>query len=128
MTPNYVVKKSVVPVLNFWLILFFWLIVPLIVQICRIVIAKSYSVEFYDNKIVTKSGVFNKSETQSVLVAVNSVSLEQSFMGRIFNYGSVMVDCRGKWDVDTEGIKDPRGLKEYLESRISASGFTSVIS
>ena len=127
MHPNYIVKKSVVPVLSVWLILFFWLVIPLIVQIVRIVAAKSFSLEFYDGKIVEKSGVFNKQENQAVFVGVNSVSISQSFLGRIFGYGDVSVDCRGKWDVDTYGIKDPRGLKAYLESKITADGITTVI-
>ena len=127
MQPNYVVKKSVVPVLSVWLILFFWLVIPLIIQIVRIIAAKSFTVEFYDNKVVTKSGVFNKTEKQAVFAGVNSVSLSQSFLGQIFGYGNVKVDCRGKWDVDTYGIRDPKGLKEYLESKITADGLTTVI-
>ena len=126
--PNYVAKKSVVAQLSFWLILFCWLIVPLIIQIVRILRAVSYSVEFYDNKIVTKSGILNKREAQAVFIAANSVSIEQTLIGRIFNYGNVTVDCRGRWDVDTREIKTPKGLKEYLESRNSSEGITTVIS
>ena len=127
MQPNYVIKKSVVPVLSVWLILFFWLIVPLIIQIVRILAAKSYSVEFYDAKVVTKSGVLNKQEKQTVFAGVNSVSISQSFFGRMFDYGNVSVDCRGKWDIDTYGIRDPRGLKNFLESRITTDHMTTVI-
>lgn len=127
MKPNYIVKKSVVPVLSFWLILFFWLVIPLIVQIARIIVAKSYSIEFYDDKFVVKSGVFNKSENQSVFAGVYSVSISQSFMGGIFNYGNIKVDAPGKWDIDTRGIKNPKGLKNYLESRITAKGMTNII-
>ena len=54
MSPNYTATKSATPVLSFWLILFFWLIIPLIIQIYRIVAAKSYSIEFYDEKIIVK--------------------------------------------------------------------------
>ena len=127
MQPNYIVKKSVVPVLSVWLILFFWLVIPLIIQIVRIAAAKSFSVEFYDNKIVMKSGLLNKQEKQSVFVGVNTVSISQSFLGRIFGYGDVKVDCRGKWDVDTYGICNPKGLKAYLESKITADGITTVV-
>ena len=127
MQPNYVVKKSVVPALSVWLILFFWLIVPLVIQIVRILAAKSYSVEFYDTKVVTKSGIFNKQEKQCVFAGVNSVSLSQGLLGQMFGYGDVKVDCRGKWDVDTYGIRDPRGLKNFLESKITTDNMTTVI-
>ena len=127
MSPNYTATKSAAPVLSFWLILFFWLIIPLIIQIYRIVAAKSYSIEFYDEKIIVKSGVFNKSESQTVFSGVYSVSLSQSFMGRIFGYGDISVDCPGKWDIDTFGIKDPVALKRYLESKITSSGIQKII-
>ena len=127
MKPNYVAKKSVTAVLSFWLIAFFWLVIPLIIQIVRILSAKCYSIEFYDNKIVVKSGVLSKQENQSVFGGVYSVSISQSFFGRIFNYGSVKVDCPGKWDVGTESIKDPSALKKYLENYITSDGMTNII-
>lgn len=127
MTPNYVVKKSAVSVLSVWLILFFWLVIPLIIQIARILSAKCYEAEFYDNKIVVKSGVLNKSENQSVFAGVYSVSISRSFFGRIFGYGDVRIDCPGRWDVDTSGIKDPEGLKRYLEGYITSAGMTNII-
>ena len=127
MSPNYTATKSAAPVLSFWLILFFWLIIPLIIQIYRIVSAKSYTIEFYDEKIVVKSGVFNKSESQTVFSGVYSVSISQSFMGRIFGYGDINVDCPGKWDIDTFDIKDPVSLKRYLETKITSSGIQKII-
>ena len=127
MKPNYVAKKSVTSVLSFWLIVFFWLVIPLIIQIARILSAKCYLIEFYDNKIVVKSGVLSKQENQSVFGGVYSVSVSQSFVGRIFNYGNIQVDCPGRWDIDTKGIKDPSALKKYLENYITANGMTNII-
>ena len=127
MNPNYVAKKSVVPALNFWLILLSVLIVPLIIQIFKILDAKSYSAEFYDDKVIVKGGVFSVSERQSVFAGVYSVSVYQSLFGRMFNYGSLRIDAVGKWDVNTEGIKDPHKLKEYLETKISAQGVNPVV-
>ena len=127
MKPNYVAKKSVTSVLSFWLIVFFWLVIPLMIQIARILSAKCYLIAFYDNKIVVKSGVLNKKERQSVFGGVYSVSVSQSFVGRIFNYGSIQVDCPGRWDIDTVGIKDPSALKKYLENYITANGMTNII-
>ena len=127
MKPNYVAKKSVTAVLSFWLIVFFWLVIPLIIQIARILSAKCYSIEFYDNKIVVKSGVLSKQERQSVFGGVYSVSVSQSFLGRIFNYGDVSVDCPGRWDVGTYSIKDPAALRTYLENYITSDGMTNII-
>lgn len=127
MTPNYVAKKSIASVLSPKLLLFFWLIIPLIIQIARIISAACNSVEFYENKIVVKSGVLNKSERQSVFAGVYAVSIRQSLFGGIFNYGDISVDCPGRWDVDTYGIKNPKALKEYLEQHITTNGMTNII-
>ena len=127
MKPNYVAKKSKVAVLSIWLILFCWLIIPAIVQIVRLVKAHCYSIEFYDERIVIKSGVLNKNERQSVFAGVYSVSVHTPFLGSIFGYGDVAVDCPGRWDVDTIGIKAPQELKRYLESKITSKGMTNII-
>ena len=127
MRPNYIAKKSMASVLSFWLIVFCWLVIPLIIQIVRIISAKCYSIEFYDNKIVVKSGILNKKEKQSVFAGVYSVSVSQSFIGRIFNYGDIYIDCPGKWDVNTKNIKYPVLLKNYLETYITTDGMTKII-
>lgn len=127
MKPNYIARKSVLPSLSVWLILFFWLIVPTIIQIFRILAARAYIIEFYDDKIITRSGVLNKTETQSVFMGVYSITVSQTFAGRLVNCGDVRVDCPGKWDIDTTGIADPYALKKYLETKITAKGSTNVI-
>ena len=116
MQPNYTAHKSIIPALSFWLIIFSWLIIPLIVQIVRIIAIRAYVVEFYDERIVIKSGILNKKERQSVFNGVYMVSVEQSLVGQMFGYGNIVIDCPGHWDIDTVGIKNPRGLKAYLES------------
>ena len=127
MKPNYIAKKSAWSVVSIRCILFFWLIVPIIVQVVRIVKAKCYSIEFYDNKIICKSGVLSTNERQSVFAGVYSVSISQTLIARIFKYGNISVDCPGRWDVDTVGIKNPDSLKRYLESYISSNGMTNII-
>ena len=127
MKPNYIAKKSVVPALSFWLILFFWLVIPVIIQIVRILQASSYSIEFYDGTLVVKSGVLNKQETQSVFAGVYAVSVSQTLFGRMCNYGDLKIDCPGKWDVNTYGIKDPKALKAFLEKHITTNGMNNIV-
>ena len=127
MNPNYVAKKSTAAALNIWLILFFWLIIPTFILIFRILCAKNYSIEFYDEKVVVKSGILNKSERQTVFAGVYAVSVNQSLCGRMFNYADLWIDCPGQWDVNTEGIKNPAGLKAYLETKITTSGMHNIV-
>ncbi len=122
MKPNYVAGKSIAGECGgtvFLCFLFFWLIVPLIVGICLIVKVKKFRLEFYDTYVLTYEGLLNTSERRSLLTSVVGVRIDQSFGGHIFNYGDVHVDVVGKWDVNTSAIKDPNGLKHYLETLMS---------
>ena len=118
MKPNFVAKKSVVPVLSFWLILFFWLIIPLIIQIVRIVKAKNDIVEFYDDKVIYKSGILSKYEKKFIFGGVYSVNMSQSVFGRMFKYGDLAVDFVGDFSVPLNGVKNFYELKNYLESKM----------
>lgn len=119
MKPNYVAKKSAWQVWSFGSILLCFLIVPIIVQVFRTITVKKYRLEFYDDKIVIKSGWLNTKTRQMAFMGVTSVSVEQSLWGKLFGYGNVAVDCVGKWDVNsTTYIKNPDRLEKYLQTRI----------
>lgn len=118
MKPDYIAKKSAFLELNIILILLSFLIVPLIMQICKIVLAKRTVIEFYPDRIVTRRGFFNVRETETAFEGISSVSIQQTFWGRIFNYGTVMVDGPHRWLISSFGISKPRELVRYLETRI----------
>ncbi len=124
---QYVAKRSVIPHIKLWTVLLFWLVIPLFILIADIIIVKCDTLEFHENKIITKTGVFNKHQTQSLFAGVYSVTVYQSFLGRIFNYGDIKIDCPGKWDVDTTGIKNPHGLRRYLEKRLASTELNNII-
>ena len=115
MHPNYVARKSILPAFTFLRVILFFLIVPLIILIYNIIALKNEVIEFYDDKIIYKKGVLNKSETTVTFMGVYAVNINQSLYGRIFNYGDITVDAVGKWDINSNGIKNPKGLKAYLE-------------
>ncbi len=114
MTPNYVVRKSAWGAVTFWRVVLCWLIVPVIIMIADIIRLKCQRVEFYDNYVVIKTGVFARNENKSVFPAIETVSSRQSLWGRLFNYGDVYVDVVGRWDINLRGICNPEGLKAYL--------------
>ena len=118
MKPNYVATKSVCSVLSFWGIVSCILIIPIFVLVYRIIAIKKYRIEFYDDKIVTYSGLINTNKKQCVFMGVTSTNLNQSLFGHMFNYGNVEVDCVGEWDVDTSYIKNPAELEAYLQTKI----------
>lgn len=137
--PNYIAKKSIVATLSpfklliaFIILLFtVWLIFPIVIFaviiILKILDVKSETIEFYDDRIVRKHGILSKKETQSLFMGVYAISLSQTLFGRLFDYGDIIVDVPGKWDISTKGIKDPNGLKSYLETRIAARNTTNIV-
>ncbi len=123
MKPQYIAKKSAWAGVSIWCILFFFLVIPVIVMVLSIITVKKYSLEFYEDKIIIKSGWLNKKKKQMVFMGVTAVSVEKSLLGSIFGYGNVIIDCVGNnWDINfTEHIKDPDALESYLQTRIVAA-------
>lgn len=113
--PNYVMKKSAWSVIRPWHILLGFLVVPLIIMIIKIINVKDDKIFFYNNKVVQTSGIFSRYERTNILTQVLSVTVKQTFWGKIFNYGTVYVDVVGKWDINMSGVKDPLKAKAYLE-------------
>lgn len=115
---EFVAKKSVCSVINFWSVVSCILIIPAIILAFRIIEVKKETITFYSDKVVIKKGWLNTSEKTFVFVGVFSVDITQTLLGNIFNYGSLKVDFVGKHDINTTYIKNPRALKEYLETKI----------
>ena len=122
MKPNYVANKSAwaawSPLSVLITVLLFWTIIPIIVQVFRTISAKHYCLEFYDDKIVVKSGWLSTSTKTMTFNGVTSTSVKKSIWGSLFDYGEVEVDAVGVWDVSTSYIKYPEKLQAYLQTRI----------
>ena len=118
-TPNYVATKSAWACVSFLWIVACILIIPLIILIFRIISIKHYRIEFYDDKVIVKSGWLNTNTRQMTFAGVTAVGVNQTLWGKIFGYGNVWVDCVGKWDLSTTTyIKNPAALEEYLQTKI----------
>lgn len=115
MKPDYVLRKSIVKSLNVFLILGSILVVPLVVQIVKIINALSDKTVFYGRKIVRSKGIIHKDKRQSELTGSFKVKVIQTKIGTFFNYGDVQVEGHDKWKFTLVGVKKPYELKKYLE-------------
>lgn len=97
-------------------------LIPVIIMIVKIINIKDDTISIYDNKVVQRSGIFSKYEHTNVLTPVLSVTVTQTFWGRICNYGDIKIDVVGFWDIDMKGIKNPNQAKQYFE-KFSVNGF-----
>ena len=118
---NFIVKKSAWRALTWKRVLFIWTIIPIFIIICHIIMLKKDNIYFYEDRIIEKSGVFSKNETEMTFVGISAISIHQSLLGRIFKFGDVLVDVVGKWNIDTRGVKNPRAVKEFLSQYIVKS-------
>ena len=129
MQPEFIAKKSAWEAVSFLWILLCFLFFPLIfVVVFRIFAVKEYRLEFYAEKIIIRRGLINKRTDEMVFMGITSLSLEQGLGGQLFNYGTIKVDCVGKWDVNnTTYIKNPKELEAYLRTRIIKAQPTATI-
>lgn len=94
-------------------------IICIAVLVFSILVAKSYKIEVYSNRLVVRSGVISKKVKQSVMTPIVGVEIEQSVSGRLWNYGYVYIDKVGiGWDIDSHYIKNPEAFKNFLETLI----------
>ena len=125
---EYLIRKSAWSAVTPITILFFWLIIPLIIMVVRIIILKHDKTYFYKDRVICKDGILSKNETETSFVGISAVSVHQSFLGRLFKYGDIYVDVIGKWKVEIKGVKDPLRVKDYLkEFIVSRQEITSVM-
>ena len=127
MEPLFVAKKSKLCSFSLLRILFCWLIVPVIFIIIDILKTNVEKVEFFDKKVTERKGLISKNEKETTFKGVVSVNVQQSFWGRIFNFGDVHIDLVGKNNLYLEKIANPYDLKKFLETKIIDDSQTTMI-
>ena len=101
--------------------------IPVLVIIIHSIILGHIKFEFYDTSVVTKRGVFNKTEKSAVFMGVLEVKLRRRFFGLIFNHGDVIIKNLGKLNIDTTKISKPARLQEYLKTRFVSNTSVQVL-
>ena len=75
---------------------------------------------FDEERIFIESGVFSKKEDEVHLYRVLDLSLERSFLQRIFKMGTIKVDSSDKTMkcFELKNIKNPKEVKEQLSELV----------
>ena len=103
-------------------------IVLFIIQVIEVIRAIRHRFEFYSNRVVEKEGILRTVESQGVFIGIYTVRVIQPFWGKVFNYGHVIIDYPGYWNIKTSGLAAPHRLKRYLETKITKNGLHAIIS
>lgn len=74
-------------------------------------------------RVIRKSGVIVRDTSEIRLSKVESVSVKQGFLGRIFGYGDVIISGSGGNDAVMKGVRDPLKFRANLDAAADALRF-----
>lgn len=69
-----------------------------------------------DKRVILKRGIISRNTEELKLSAVETVSIRQGVIGRIFGFGQVRLSGRGISDVAFSIVPDPMSVKRKIES------------
>lgn len=83
-------------------ILLFWLLfIPTIKAIVKTIQFRYVELALTNKRVVGKHGVFNTKVMDSPLNKIQNVTVEQTFLGKVFNYSSVTINtAAGRYSFD----------------------------
>jgi uncharacterized membrane protein YdbT with pleckstrin-like domain len=99
----------------FW-VLGVWLVYGLFTGIKMMVIRATTEIGVTSHRFVEKRGVFSVKTSEIALPNIEGVKMNQSFWGRIFNYGTVKIEGTGVDATTTPEIADPVGFVRAIQT------------
>lgn len=69
-----------------------------------------------NKRVIFKKGIIARSTEEMKLGSIETVEIEQSILGRLFDFGTVKVSGRGISDVVFKGIDNPLMVKKTIDS------------
>ena len=78
-------------------------------------------------RVIRKSGVIMRDTAEIRLTKVESVSVKQGFLGRIFGYGDVIISGSGGNDAVMKGVKDPLAFRARVDQACDPELIVSMI-
>lgn len=67
-------------------------------------------------RVIRKSGVIMRDTSEIRLSKVESVSVKQGMLGRMFGYGDVIISGSGGNDAVMKGVKDPLAFRAMVDA------------
>lgn len=104
---GFYIVKSLIQIILVILVVFHWLY-------------HKYHIDYTQKKLYEYKGFFHTKEHMSDLKNVRDVSMEQTFFGKVFNYGNIIltISASGGYveKVILKRIQEPRLYIDYLET------------
>lgn len=75
-----------------------------------------------NKRVIAKTGLFSRKTIELNLLKIESIQVDQSVLGRIFNYGSIVVAGAGNPQAPVRGISSPMAFrKAFIDAQESAA-------
>jgi len=72
-----------------------------------------------NKRVIVKVGLMNRHTLELVLAKVETIGIDQSIIGRIFNYGTIIVTGTGGTHEPFKDIANPLGFRKQVQSQLS---------
>lgn len=76
-----------------------------------------------DRRLIHKTGLISREVVEHRLTKIETINVEQSVLGRMFNYGTVSVTGTGVSTITFPRIADPLGFKRCIEAVVHKAQF-----
>lgn len=93
-----------------------WILIGIWIFISMMVRQGTTEIAITSHRFVEKSGLFTLRTNEISLHNIEGVKLEQSFLGRIFNYGHLRIEGTGIDAVTIPDIADPIAFRAAIET------------
>jgi uncharacterized membrane protein YdbT with pleckstrin-like domain len=74
-----------------------------------------------NKRVIVKVGLFNRHSTETLLRQVEGITVDQGILGRIFNYGTIVIEGTGSDRTPYKGIAGPLQFRLAVQEQIDHS-------
>ncbi|APW45364.1 PH domain-containing protein [Rhodoferax antarcticus] len=113
---------SLVPLIFFGFIGLAFFGLGLILWIIAFVRYKTTEMAFTNKRVIAKFGFISRQTIELNITKVESIQVNQGILGRIFNFGTLIVSGAGNPQAPIPGISDPMAFRRaFMESQDQAA-------
>jgi membrane protein YdbS with pleckstrin-like domain len=97
----------------FWLLLFFWLLVPLLIAWLK---RRSTVLRVYRGRVTLERGLFSKCDRELFVRDIRSIDIDQSFLARLANIGDLTISTAATVDSAerVDGVPNPQHIRDLI--------------
>lgn len=99
-------------------ILFFWLLIPLLFPLLTYFDMRSTEIAVTNRRVIARMGGFRTRAIEQQISKIDAIIIRQDPLGRIFDYGTIVITGSGVSVTIIENIKAPFAFKNAIDAQI----------